>query len=127
MAGSGGGNPTGRRHLPDKANPALTKVLELYMGHGLPPAQQLAAPSLAGLIAGLVSPTQQRRGWSRGHRESPRDPFPMGGPTGGPQEVVGASVLCPGHGGSHMGTPGPPPQTRVQAMGAAGLGFPQML
>lgn len=49
----------------------------------------------------------------------------MGAPIWGPQEIVQASVLCPGHEGSHMGTPGVPPQSCVQAMGATGLIFPQ--
>lgn len=49
----------------------------------------------------------------------------MGGPTGELQEVVGASVLCPGHGVSHMGTPGVPPTPMSRPWGLRGWVFPR--
>lgn len=121
-AGSRG--PMGWWHLPDRSNPALTKGFELYMGRGLAACPAISGALVSGVTGGVgVTPSRGGDGVG-GHGESPGAPFPSGGPVWRPQEVVGASVLCPGRGGTHMGTPGAPPQSCVRGVGAAGLIFP---
>lgn len=51
----------------------------------------------------------------------------MGAPIWGPQEIVQASVLCPGHVGSHMGTPGVPSSPVSRPWVVLGSFFPKIL
>lgn len=112
-------------HLPDRSNPALTKRFELYMGRGLAACPAISGALVNGVTGGVgVTPSRGGDGVG-GHGESPGAPFPSGGPMWRPQEVVGASVLCPGRGGTHMGTPGVPPSPVSGAWVLLGSFFPQ--